>query len=78
MLSVQDNFRTHTIIGTPAYMAPEVFSGSAYSFEADLWSIGVMFYEFLTGKLPFGQMSDDPMDISEEIMYMPVDIPANL
>lgn len=77
-LSKFDNFKTHTIIGTPAYMAPEVFTGNAYSYEADLWSIGVMFYEFLTGKLPFGDMTDDPMDISEEIMFRTVDIPAHL
>ncbi len=47
-------FKTFTIIGTPHYMAPEVFEGKGYSFEADYWSLGVLLYEFVCGKLPFG------------------------
>lgn len=47
-------YRTFTLIGTPHYMAPETFEANGYSFEADIWSLGVLLYEFLFAKLPFG------------------------
>ena len=57
--------RTKTFIGTISYMAPEVFTGKGYSFQVDLWSLGVMMYEFLCGKLPFGDGDDDAEDPME-------------
>ena len=39
--------------GTPGYAAPEVISRYNYSFEADIWSIGVITYFLCMGKLPF-------------------------
>ena len=51
--------RTFSVLGTPQYMAPEVIMGKGYSFSADLWSIGVMIYEFICGNVPFGSNDDD-------------------
>lgn len=53
-LKIEKRFRTNTIIGTPHYMAPEIITGKGYSFPVDLWSLGVITYELLCGKLPFG------------------------
>ena len=47
-------FITSTECGTPAYNSPEVAWGQAYSFEADLWAVGVIMYQMLTHRLPFG------------------------
>lgn len=44
---------TTTWIGTPMYMAPEILQGKAYTNAADLWSVGVTFYEMLFGTFPF-------------------------
>ena len=64
-LSLEKRFKTSTIIGTPHYMAPEIIIGKGYTFPADLWSLGVMMYELVIGKLPYGSSSDDPFQIYE-------------
>ncbi|XP_052791493.1 serine/threonine-protein kinase PLK4-like isoform X2 [Mya arenaria] len=42
-----------TMCGTPNYISPEVASRSAHGLEADVWSLGCMFYTFLVGTPPF-------------------------
>ena len=44
---------TGSLIGTPAYMAPEVLEDAAYSPRADVYSAGVVAYEMLSGSNPF-------------------------
>ena len=41
-------------VGTIPYMSPEMLSSKGASYPSDIWSLGVMFYEMLTAKLPFG------------------------
>jgi cGMP-dependent protein kinase len=40
---------------TTHYSAPETINAKGYSFNADLWSVGVCLYEFICGGLPFGE-----------------------
>jgi hypothetical protein len=40
-------------MGTPYYMSPEAWHGEELSSQADIWSMGVVIYEMLTGELPF-------------------------
>jgi len=45
--------RTGTILGSPYYMSPEQLEGSRVDGRADIYSLGVTFFQLLTGKLPF-------------------------
>jgi len=45
--------RSGTMLGSPAYMSPEQIKGSKVDGQADIFSLGVTFYQLLTGILPF-------------------------
>ncbi len=47
-----------TILGTPVFMAPERFQGRPYDGRSDVYSVGVMLYELLEGRLPFVNQTD--------------------
>lgn len=60
---LQEGVMAATLCGSPLYMAPEVIMSQHYDKKADLWSIGTIAYQCLTGKAPF--TADSPQALKQ-------------
>jgi len=73
--SIASRFSTEgTIVGTVFYLAPEQALGQEIDGRADLYALGVMLYELVTGRLPF--VADDPLAIISQHLHAPVVPPS--
>lgn len=52
---IEENSFRSSLVGTPAYLAPEVVKGERYNRSVDLWSVGVIVYVSLSGEFPFNE-----------------------
>jgi len=62
----RDRKKMYSTVGTPDYIAPEVFSQKGYGYEVDWWSLGVICYECLVGYPPF--YAEEPLQTCRKIV----------
>jgi serine/threonine-protein kinase len=65
-----------TLVGTPAYIAPEQFQGQAADERSDLYALGVILYELTTGQQPF--KSNNLAELISQIINLPPEPPSHL
>lgn len=62
LLEIQSVLQHNHIVGTASYSAPEYFKGARGTNRSDIFSLGVIAYEMLTGQLPFGEVEPESAD----------------
>lgn len=65
-ITASSQTQTGVVKGTPFYMSPEQFSGEKVDGRSDIFSLGTMTYQLLTGTLPF--KGDSPSALMHQIM----------
>ncbi|XP_049914187.1 serine/threonine-protein kinase D3-like [Epinephelus moara] len=68
----EKSFR-RSVVGTPAYLAPEVLRSKGYNRSLDMWSVGVIIYVSLSGTFPF----NEDEDIDDQIKNAAFMYPSN-
>lgn len=67
---------TGSLIGTPIYMSPEQCQGKKATTASDIYSLGMVLYEMLTGVVPFAE--DTPLAVIHKHIYEPLPSPREI
>lgn len=56
--TVSHNMKNKTSVGTPLYMSLQILKAQQYTSKADIWAIGIIFYQMLHGDTPWPASSE--------------------
>ena len=80
--------RLNRVMGTLEYIAPEILDGGEPSVQSDLYAVGILLYELLSGKMPFTATTDStlihqilnqkPVSIREHVADLPKEVEGAL
>ncbi|KAJ7522008.1 hypothetical protein O6H91_19G078500 [Diphasiastrum complanatum] len=74
--SLQPQGMAETLCGSPLYMAPEILQSQKYDAKADLWSVGTILFQLLTGRYPF--FGNSPAQLLQNITKGEVQFPKSI
>ncbi|WP_255869951.1 Stk1 family PASTA domain-containing Ser/Thr kinase [Arthrobacter jinronghuae] len=74
--AVSTSTNTGTLVGTVAYLAPELVTAGGADERSDVYSAGIMLYEMLTGRQPF--TGDSPIQVAFAHVHSSVPAPSDL
>ena len=73
---LKGNYKRSTICGTPIYLAPEIINNIGHDEKIDIWCIGVLMFELITGQPPW--KGEDVRTVKYNISQLKINWPKNM
>ena len=73
---IQEDKERKTVCGTPIYLAPEIIKETGHDERVDIWCIGVLLFELITGKVPF--QGNDIETLKNNILHLKINWPNEM
>ena len=73
---MQEDEKRTTVCGTPIYLAPEIIKEQGHDEKVDIWCIGVLLFELITGNVPF--QGNDIDTLKDNILHLKITWPKDI
>ena len=73
---MQEDEKRKTVCGTPIYLSPEIIKEEGHDEKVDIWCIGVLLFELMTGSVPF--QGNDLDTLKENILHLKITWPKDI